>query len=67
MSELATQVFVALIGVTAVNIGALISFVISISVKVGKLETRVDTNERDIDNLGAMVRKNEKTQLRRVA
>ena len=59
MSAISTEVAVFLVGVTAVNLGALLNFVISTSVRIGKLETRVDFNERDINNLGAMVR-NEK-------
>lgn len=45
---------------------ALINFVISISVKVGKLETRVDTAEQDLDGLGTLIR-NQKNSNRRAS
>ena len=47
----------ALSGVGGLCAGALINFVINISVKQGKLETRVDTVERDLNNLGEIYRK----------
>lgn len=43
-------------GVAIAGVVGFFSFVISSSVRQGKFETRLDTAERDLDNLGEMVR-----------
>ena len=58
------EVAVFIVGLGAANLGALIGFVISTSVKVGKLETRVDIAERDLNNLGTMYRNQTPTNRR---
>lgn len=61
---MSSELLAAVVGVLGVCIGACINFVINTSVKQGKLETRVDNAERDLNNLGAMVREQNKANRR---
>lgn len=60
--DVEVKIFLASLAVAAY--GGILQFIISTLVRLGKLETRVNTNEKDLDGLGELYRNN-KTQRER--
>ena len=44
-------------GVLIANIGGLLAFVINVKVSITRLETKFESAEKDINNLGNLIRK----------
>lgn len=54
-------------GVAIAAVVGIIQFVINVLVKQGKLETRLDTAERDLNNLGGLIRDKNSNSNRRAS